>query len=115
MVQCTDCQKEFSSAEGLQHHQEAKHGIQKKLVMKKNSSDPISEPPRMRPALGCGRIHHAIRPVRTTAPQVKGRSRRGGERRIYFERALNILPKRIPQRANDHTSAHRRVISQFSA
>lgn len=35
MVQCTDCGKEFSSAEGLQHHREAKHGTQKKFVMKK--------------------------------------------------------------------------------
>lgn len=35
MVQCTDCQKEFSSVEGLQHHREAKHGSGKKLVMKK--------------------------------------------------------------------------------
>lgn len=37
MVQCTDCGKEFSSNEGLQHHRESKHGAaKKKFVIKKN-------------------------------------------------------------------------------
>ena len=36
MVQCTDCGKEFSSPEGLQHHREEKHGAaKKKYVVKK--------------------------------------------------------------------------------
>ena len=36
MTKCADCEKEFSSSEGLQHHRGAKHGAGKKfLVMKK--------------------------------------------------------------------------------
>ena len=33
MVTCTDCNKEFNSVEGLQHHKEAKHGAVKKKVL----------------------------------------------------------------------------------
>ena len=36
MAQCADCGKEFGSAEGLQHHREAKHdAVKKKFAMKK--------------------------------------------------------------------------------
>lgn len=35
-MKCTECDKEFSSHEGLMHHREEKHGVaRKKLVMKK--------------------------------------------------------------------------------
>lgn len=35
-MKCTDCDKEFSSADGLQHHRESKHGAaKKKYVIKK--------------------------------------------------------------------------------
>ena len=37
MVKCLDCDKEFSSDEGLQHHRESKHGAAKrKFVIKKS-------------------------------------------------------------------------------